>query len=88
MNKFRTMYTGSDEKMAGLRKYSEVDCPIFKTRNDPRVTKVSRFLRKFSIDELPQIINLMRVEISLVGPRPTLSEEVREYEDWHKKDLT
>jgi exopolysaccharide biosynthesis polyprenyl glycosylphosphotransferase len=87
MYKFRTMYVGADSEIYHLRKRSEVDGPIFKMRNDPRVTRVGRFLRKFSIDEIPQIINVMEGEMSLVGPRPPLPNEVKEYEEWHKKRL-
>jgi len=87
MYKFRTMYVGADKRLAKLRKHSEVDGPIFKMKNDPRVTKVGRFLRKLSIDELPQIINVLRGEMSLVGPRPPLPEEVKKYEEWQKKRL-
>lgn len=85
--KFRTMYVGADKRLAKLRKHSEVDGPIFKMKNDPRVTKVGRFLRKLSVDELPQIINVLRGEMSLVGPRPPLPEEVKKYEEWQKKRL-
>lgn len=87
MYKFRTMYIGADRKLKSLRKKSEVDGPIFKMRNDPRVTRVGRFLRKFSIDELPQIINVMKGEMSLVGPRPPLPSEVKRYQEWQKKKL-
>lgn len=87
MYKFRTMYAEADKRLPSLRKQSEVDGPIFKMKNDPRVTKVGRFLRKLSIDELPQIINVLRGEMSLVGPRPPLPGEVKKYEGWHKKRL-
>jgi len=87
MYKFRTMYVGADRKLVSLRKQSEVGGPIFKMKNDPRVTKVGGFLRKFSIDELPQIINVLRGEMSLVGPRPPIPAEVKKYEEWQKKRL-
>ncbi len=85
--KFRTMFIDADKKLAELRDKNEADGPIFKIKNDPRITRSGRFLRKFSIDELPQIINVLRGELSLVGPRPPIPEEVEEYEDWVKKRL-
>ena len=85
--KFRTMYLDADKRLGELKKYSEVDGPIFKMREDPRVTRVGRFLRKFSIDELPQVINVLRGDLSLVGPRPPIPEEVSRYEEWQKKRL-
>jgi exopolysaccharide biosynthesis polyprenyl glycosylphosphotransferase len=87
MYKFRTMYIGADKKLAGLKNNSFVDGPIFKMKNDPRVTRVGKFLRKFSIDELPQLINVLRGEMTLVGPRPPLPQEVKKYQEWHKKRL-
>jgi len=80
--KFRTMEDGADARVASLRHLNESDGPLFKVRRDPRVTKVGRILRRWSLDELPQLWNVIRGEMSLVGPRPPLPEEVREYEDW------
>ncbi len=80
--KFRTMEDGADAKVEALRHLNESDGPLFKVRRDPRVTKVGRVLRRWSLDELPQLWNVIRGEMSLVGPRPPLPEEVREYEDW------
>jgi len=87
MYKFRTMHMDAEKRLEELKKYNETDGPIFKIKNDPRITRVGRFLRKFSIDEIPQIINVLKGELSLVGPRPPIPEEVKEYEDWVKKRL-
>ena len=76
-HKFRSMYANADEIKATLMDLNEMDGPVFKIRNDPRVTKVGRFIRKYSIDELPQLWNVLVGEMSLVGPRPLpVSEEL------------
>jgi len=85
--KFRSMYQGAEQELEELRDLSEVDGPIFKMRDDPRVTPVGRFLRRTSLDELPQLWNVIRGEMSLVGPRPPIPAEVGEYMEWHKKRL-
>ncbi|MBA7468439.1 hypothetical protein ES707_03689 [subsurface metagenome] len=85
--KFRTMYTDAEERLKELADYNEADGPLFKMKDDPRVTRVGRFLRRFSFDELPQIINVLRGELSLVGPRPPIPEEVEQYDKWQKKRL-
>lgn len=77
--KFRSMTDGADRMKAEVRHLSEVDGPVFKVRSDPRLTKVGRLLRRTSLDELPQIINILKGEMSLVGPRPALPEEVAQY---------
>jgi exopolysaccharide biosynthesis polyprenyl glycosylphosphotransferase len=85
--KFRTMVDGADRMQKELLARNEADGPLFKMREDPRVTKFGRWLRKFSLDELPQLLNVVRGEMSLVGPRPALPGEVANYEDWHRDRL-
>lgn len=85
--KFRSMYQGADKKKEALAELNEADGPLFKIRDDPRLTRVGRFLRRTSLDELPQLVNVLRGEMSLVGPRPPLPSEVEEYKEWHKKRL-
>lgn len=85
--KFRTMVTGADKMLESLRHLNETDGPVFKIRNDPRVTRVGRFLRRYSLDELPQLWNVLRGDMSLVGPRPPTPNEVAKYEDWQLKRL-
>lgn len=79
MYKFRTMIPNAEEKLAELLQYNEVEGALFKIKRDPRVTKIGRFLRKTSIDELPQLMNVLKGEMSLVGPRPPLGREVALY---------
>jgi exopolysaccharide biosynthesis polyprenyl glycosylphosphotransferase len=80
--KFRTMVAGADQLLNELRDQNEADGPLFKLRRDPRVTRVGAVLRRYSIDELPQLWNVLRGEMSLVGPRPPLADEVALYEEW------
>jgi exopolysaccharide biosynthesis polyprenyl glycosylphosphotransferase len=87
MYKFRSMRAGSERELEHLRARNEVDGPIFKIRDDPRVTRVGRWLRRHSLDELPQLWNVLRGEMSLVGPRPPIPAEVADYQDWHLKRL-
>lgn len=82
MLKFRTMRDGADANVAELRRAHGIEGLMFKLQDDPRVTPLGRTLRRFSLDELPQLFNVLRGEMSLVGPRPPLPEEVAEYEDW------
>src|SRR5204863_9547105 len=82
MFKFRSMVDGADAKLADLLAQNEGNGLLFKMRKDPRVTPVGRWLRRFSLDELPQLLNVLRGDMSLVGPRPPLPEEVTRYEDW------
>jgi exopolysaccharide biosynthesis polyprenyl glycosylphosphotransferase len=80
--KFRTMVVGAELMLADLLVRNEADGPLFKLRDDPRITRVGRLLRRYSLDELPQLWNVLRGEMSLVGPRPPLPSEVATYEDW------
>jgi len=77
--KFRSMYIDAEERKMDLLAQNEADGPVFKMQDDPRVTRVGRFIRRTSIDELPQLINVLKGEMSLVGPRPPLPKEVRQY---------
>ena len=85
--KFRSMRVGAEKELPKLRDLNETTGPIFKMRDDPRCTRVGRFLRRTSLDELPQFYNILRGEMSLVGPRPPLPSEVEQYQEWHKKRL-
>ena len=80
--KFRTMVVGAERMLADLAAHNEADGPLFKMRNDPRVTRIGQHLRRYSLDELPQLWNVLMGEMSLVGPRPPLPREVDAYEDW------
>ena len=79
--KFRSMTPDAEERLADLRELNEKDGPVFKLVNDPRVTRVGRVLRKFSLDELPQFVNVLSGKMSVVGPRPGLTCEVEQYTD-------
>lgn len=87
MHKFRSMVVNAEDLREKLEKHNEMDGPMFKIKDDPRVTKVGRFIRKTSIDELPQLVNVLKGEMSLVGPRPSLEEEIEEFEEWMKERL-
>ena len=84
--KFRTMLVGSDQQQHTLEHLNEADGPVFKIKNDPRITRVGKFLRRFSIDELPQLVNVVSGDMSLVGPRPLPVRDVERIElRWHKR---
>jgi exopolysaccharide biosynthesis polyprenyl glycosylphosphotransferase len=85
--KMRSMRQGAEDERAQLEALNEADGPMFKIKNDPRITRVGRVIRKLSIDELPNFWNVLRGEMSVVGPRPALLREVNEYDDWHHERL-
>ena len=87
MFKFRSMIKNAESVISEVAHKNQADGHIFKIKDDPRMTRVGRFLRKWSLDELPQIINVFRGEMSIVGPRPPIPREVEKYDDWHKKRL-
>ena len=87
LHKFRSMRVGAEQEQDKLAERNEATGPLFKMRDDPRLTRVGKILRRFSLDELPQLLNVLRGEMSLVGPRPPLPKEVDEYQEWHKKRL-
>ena len=88
MLKFRTMVTNAEELKAKLAAQNEMDGPVFKMKHDPRITPLGRVLRKFSIDELPQLINVLRGDMTVVGPRPAVPQEVARYEPWQRRRLS
>lgn len=87
MYKFRSMVIDAEERKSSLRTENELGGPHFKMRNDPRITRVGRVIRRLSIDEMPQFLNVLKGDMSLVGPRPPLPQEVAQYSEWHMKRL-
>ena len=85
--KFRTMRVGAEAEVDKLRALNEADGPLFKIKNDPRNTRLGRLLRRTSIDEFPQFFNVVRGDMSIVGPRPAIPAEVEHYQQWHKRRL-
>jgi lipopolysaccharide/colanic/teichoic acid biosynthesis glycosyltransferase len=85
--KFRSMVVDAEARKIALQKMNEASGPLFKMKNDPRLTRCGRFIRKFSLDELPQLLNVLRGDMSLVGPRPALPSEVACYTDRHRRRL-
>ena len=88
MYKFRSMVVNAEELKEKLAHQNEMSGPMFKMKDDPRVTKVGKFIRKTSLDELPQLWNVLKGDMSLVGPRPSLPKEVKQFEEWMYKRLT
>lgn len=88
MYKFRTMYQDAEQKLDELKEHNEMHGPVFKMKDDPRITPIGKFLRKTSLDELPQLINVLKSEMSLVGPRPPIPEEVEQYKPWQRRRLS
>jgi lipopolysaccharide/colanic/teichoic acid biosynthesis glycosyltransferase len=87
MYKFRSMIINAEKELEKLKELNEADGPLFKIKKDPRITAIGQLLRKTSMDELPQLINVLKGEMSLVGPRPALPSEVEQYKSWHKNRL-
>jgi exopolysaccharide biosynthesis polyprenyl glycosylphosphotransferase len=86
--KFRSMVDNAEALKAELQELNEADGPLFKIKDDPRITRIGRLIRRTSIDELPQLINVLKGEMSLVGPRPGTPDEVAQYEPWQVKRTT
>lgn len=85
--KFRSMRPRAEEELEDLLEYNEMQGPVFKIKEDPRITRVGKFIRKTSIDELPQLWNVLRGDMSIVGPRPGIPREVEQYDDYARQRL-
>jgi exopolysaccharide biosynthesis polyprenyl glycosylphosphotransferase len=88
MLKFRSMHIDAEARLESLRAQNEASGPVFKMRNDPRITRVGRFIRRTSLDELPQFLNVLSGEMSIVGPRPPVPSEVKQYQRWQRRRLS
>jgi lipopolysaccharide/colanic/teichoic acid biosynthesis glycosyltransferase len=86
--KFRTMIVNAEKLKKDLEAENEMDGPVFKIKDDPRVTKLGRFLRRTGLDELPQLFNILKGEMSLIGPRPPLPSETTQYKRWQLRRLS
>jgi lipopolysaccharide/colanic/teichoic acid biosynthesis glycosyltransferase len=86
--KFRTMVVNAEELKLQLLSQNETDGPVFKMQRDPRVTVLGRLLRRYSLDELPQLLNILQGDMSVVGPRPPVPKEVEQYEPWQRRRLS
>jgi len=86
--KFRTMVTDAEAQLDTLLRHNLMEGPAFKMENDPRITKVGRILRKLSLDEFPQLWNVFEGNMSIVGPRPPLPQEVKQYDNWQRRRLS
>lgn len=87
MYKFRSMYVDAEERLKDLLQENEMDGPAFKMKDDPRITRVGGFIRKTSLDELPQLWNILKGDMSIVGPRPALPREVEQYDELQKQRM-
>lgn len=87
MYKFGSMVVNAEKLKEKLKNKNEMSGPMFKIKDDPRITKIGKFIRKTSIDELPQLVNVLKGEMSLVGPRPSLPSEVKEFKSWMLRRL-
>ena len=87
MYKFRSMVTNADQLLEKLKDQNDVDGAMFKLKHDPRITKIGHFIREHSLDELPQLVNVLKGDMSLVGPRPPLPSEVDQYTEYDKQRL-
>ncbi len=88
MYKFRSMVVNAEDLLDDLQELNEADGPAFKIKDDPRITKIGKFIRKTSIDELPQLFNVLKGDMSVVGPRPALRREVEQYDEYMEQRLT
>ena len=86
--KFRSMYRDAEARRASLASRNEMSGPVFKIKDDPRITPVGKWMRRFSVDELPQLWNVLAGDMSLVGPRPPIPDEVKKYERWQRRRLS